>query len=244
MNNLKQLQQQVGEASRWFHPSLLLEEPVIHPYEACDIDALYHALKCVYPQAGAKYWSVRTWGLFHWQLIYLNVACVHHLNLALNINNIVQHRKQHSVYGYHFACTDPLKVIHQVPSDAMALVNFCGHQLRERLERAYEDTFQTYRLPHKKAFRLVAATLTTALVSFTEKLNQRHSHSAAVEWQPELLMEIADQWLMAMGLSGEASLALNGSQQHVVRRTCCLHYCVEADNFCSDCPKVMAKKSV
>ena len=235
---------QIAENTKSFHPYLILENHSgnknklgttisstkdRHSDSSYTISQLYKALKIHYPTAGPRYWSARCWNLIYWQLVYINIVCVHRLHSLIETDSIIQHARTISVYGYHFI--DRPNALDNKNSGIEPLINNAGINLRESLEVIFEQTACSFKLSHKKAFRLVAATSLNALVTLFTKTNQYRAQDIDC---------YASSWLSVMTPEGEADLLINNNQVELVRKACCMHYLLDPNNCCTDCPRFMS----
>lgn len=242
MEHSRDTLQQLAVTSEWFHPYLVFEknESGSHPIISsladyrwdtkANISDIYKALQSQYPKAGPQYWSARCWTLIYWQLVYINLACVHRLNFSLPTSSIIQHTKSGSVYGYHIDSQTRLDM--QERPTLEQLICHSSADLKNNLEHLFEHCSKLFKFSHKKAFRLVAASITSAITLLFSKLNLD-------DLTP--MKDVANEWLKGMDLEGEASLITSGTNAATIRRACCMHYLIEPNNCCADCPRTRPK---
>src|SRR5690606_34619107 len=68
-----------------------------------EIASLYQSIAQKYPEAGKVYWSARTWQVWAWQSIYLNVMTTHLYGIALDTSGVVPHVQDDVASGFDIA---------------------------------------------------------------------------------------------------------------------------------------------
>ncbi|MCO7224561.1 siderophore ferric iron reductase [Pleionea sp. CnH1-48] len=184
---------------------------------------LYNTLQSDFAHGGKAYWSMRCWQLLYWQPVFLSVASVHCCQGALKLESLEQRVMNNSVWGYSFAQPE----ITPLPEEQ--LIHKAGEQLRVLCEHLFEQLSQITKIKRLTAFRLVADGVLKALVRF-HAISSNSSH--------ENTMTLSHHWLSAMGLEDQSQLLLQESSGLVVqRKACCMHYLIDADDICGNCPK-------
>lgn len=180
-----------------------------------------------FPEAGAPYWSVRSWSLLIWQPIALAVISVHCLNIRLPLTAINQDEKQGVISGYS------LMDIPCHSGEVAELIEQTAKELRLLCGLFFSDLNHVMALREALARRLVADILLHTL-NFVSKqyLNLSNQH----------IEQIGKLWLSHMGLLGESDFIpitlKNGSERLFLnRKSCCFDYRRAGGSVCASCPK-------
>lgn len=199
------------------------ESPPWNEVGAENIERLHGYLRQQYPEAGARYWRVRGWGLLIWQPIYLAVIAAHKCQVILPLNEMGQ---TFSCFGipsgvlfkhYQFKQGQPHEFIQHM---AKELVSGCHAVLEE---------WSVSGLPQKNADCIVAECVLSALIMvYPNYINT--------------LEELGNLWLTAMGLEGAAGFIryknMTGESRLALdKKSCCFRYLCHSRAPCNDCPR-------
>lgn len=185
-------------------------------------------------EAGKSYWHTRCWTLLYWQPVYLSLISVYSFNRYLDIATLVLHKKEQSVWGFHF--TKP----HDLLEQNTALIKHSALQLKRYLNCLFNSLQGYSPLSRKKAFRLTAATLLDALQRILQKQREGNKPLGLIALQNH-----ADLWLKPLGLENEANYYLDDNNTvQLNQRACCMHYKIDSKNLCLTCPKTHCSKKL
>lgn len=192
-----------------------------------ELKRLVAHLQQYFPEAGAPYWSVRSWSLLMWQPIALAVISVHCFNIRLPLTAINQDEKQGVISGY--SLTDTVYHSGEVP----ALIEQTAQELRLLCQLFFTDLNHVIALRQTLARRLVADILLHTL-NFVSNQYLNLSN--------QQIEQIGKLWLSHMGLVGEShfiSIALSNSSERLFlnRKSCCFDYRRVGGLVCASCPK-------
>lgn len=191
------------------------------------IAALHAHLQRSFPEAGAHYWTVRTWTLLIWQPIYLSLFGVHLAERAPCLDGMGQTVCDNMVYGFCLPEHCPRSAAQD------ALIDFAAEQLRALVERQWQEFDAVAGIHRKLARRLQADCVLGALL-----MVQRQQSLAN-----ERLHRLEQRWLDALGLRGDSALIevrLSDGRERLAleRKVCCQHFRRADGDFCSTCPKL------
>ncbi len=183
-------------------------------------------LAAAYPAAGPALWAVRLWTNLLWQPAYLAVIAVHLHGAVPDLGGLSQARSGIYIDRYRLA-PEPMW---SGPVDAM--ISRAAHQLLGMTQSMFEDVNHHEKLRLLPAQRLLAERMLGLMLW----LGQRQRHLT-----PEQIEHYAEQWITALGLSGQGSLerveAQGKSLLIVKRKGCCLDYLIDPTRLCANCPK-------
>ena len=191
------------------------------------VAALYEHLQRSFPEAGAHYWTVRTWTLLIWQPIYLSLFGVHLAERAPCLDGMGQTVCDNMVYGFCLPEHCPRR------ATPHALIDFAAEQVRTLVERQWQDFDAVAGIHRKLARRLQADCVLGALLMI-----QRQQSLAN-----ERMHQLEHLWLEALELRGDSSLIdvrLDDGRERLAlgRKVCCQHFRRSDGNYCSSCPKL------
>lgn len=191
------------------------------------IAALYGHLQSSFPEAGAHYWTVRTWTLLIWQPIYLSLFGVHLAERAPCLDGMGQTVCDNMVYGFCLPEHCPRRATQD------GLIDFAAGQLQQLVERQWQEFDAVAGIQRKLARRLQADCVLGALLMI-----QRQQSLAN-----ERLQQLEGRWLDALDLRGNSSLIevrLDDGRERLVlgRKVCCQHFRRADGQLCSTCPKL------
>lgn len=182
------------------------------------IAALYRHWEEHYPEAGAAYWQLRTWGMLTWQPVYLALIGVHGAQLAAPLGALEQHASQGWLSGYRLTGSPRLE-----GAETAALIAAAANELSTLCDGL--ATLWPEAPRERMRGELLADTVCVALEFVAPTL------PGQPDWR-----ELAAFWLTALGLAPPNKLALS-KEGHYVRRRCCLHYRRSDGALCGNCPK-------
>lgn len=191
---------------------------------AVNIERLHRYLSLQYPEAGARYWRSRGWGLLIWQPIYLAVIAAHRCQMILPLNEM----------GQDFPLSGiPSGVLFKRCQFKQGQISDCAQRMAEDLISGCRTVYSCWRMSaditRKNADRVVADCVLSALLMVYPK-------------QVDALEELGDLWLTTMGLqeaagficyknmTGESRLALD-------KKNCCFRYLCHGRTPCDICPR-------
>lgn len=193
---------------------------------------LHNALQEAYPEAGAPYWRVRSWGLVCWQPIYLALICVYQLkNVPLNLQALTQSQQATMVAGYQ------LPEGQWQEGDKEGLIAVICQQLSvffTEFEEVHRDLFGGRSVLYQT---LLADQLLASLIVAGQLFSEFNTAEISAEFQ---------HWAKALKLP---LTPLKGFQNNApaqpifVRQTCCLHFRRSDGELCSNCPRLQEKQA-
>ncbi len=191
------------------------------------IAALYEHWRAAHPEAGAHYWSARTWTLTIWQPIYLSLLGVHLAQRAPCLAGMGQSIQDGFVAGF---CLPEHCPRHAAQTQ---LIAFAAEQLREQMAHQLDDFQSVVGIKTKMANRLAADYVLAALLLIQRQQRFCNERAHALE----------AQWLEALALTGDSSLIdvrLDDGQERLAlgRKVCCQHFRRGDGELCSTCPKI------
>ena len=189
--------------------------------------ALHAALAATYPKAGPAFYAVRLWTNLIWQPAYLSVIAAHIHGAMPDLTTLSQQRRGIYVDGYRLMAGE------QTRGDTEALITMACRQLADFTTRLLDEVNVEVKLRPLNARRLLADRLLSLMIW----LSQRRRDLA-----PEEIERYASLWLEGLGLTGQGDLQRvegpAGQRLLIVRRKgCCLDYLIDADRYCSTCPR-------
>lgn len=199
------------------------ESPAWSEVSAVNIERLHSDLSRQYPEAGARYWRSRGWGLLIWQPIYLAVIAAHKCQTILPLNQMGQSFSASGVpCGVLFKCCR----VKQSPIDD------CVQRMAEDLMvgcRSVYGCWSVSGLTRKYADRVIADCVLSALLMV----------------YPHLVEEVevlGDLWLATMGLRGAAEFIryknISGEPRLALdKKNCCFRYLCHGRSPCDICPR-------
>lgn len=199
------------------------ESPAWNEVGAVNIERLHTYLSTQYPEAGARYWRSRGWGLLIWQPIYLAIIAAHKCQMILPLNDM----------GQSFPVSG-------IPSGVLfSGCQFEQGQLDDCVQRMAEDLMigcrKVYRcwsgagLTQKNADRVVAdCVLSALLMVYPQRVEKAEA--------------LGDLWLATMGLQGAAGFIRykNPAGQPRLalhKKNCCFRYLCQGRGPCDVCPR-------
>lgn len=199
------------------------KSPAWDEVSAVNIERLHTYLSLRYPEAGARYWRSRGWGLLIWQPIYLAIIAAHRCQLILPINEIGQ---VFSISGI------PSGISFRCCRFKNGPVNVCIQEMAKGLMiccRKAHTCWNVSGLTRKNADRVVADCVLSALLMVYPK-------------QVEKVEASGDLWLETMGLQGAAGFIhykniLDESCLALHKKNCCFRYLCHGCASCDVCPR-------
>lgn len=194
---------------------------------AAVIGQLYQHLAETYPKAGPAFWAVRLWTNFLWQPAYLAVIAAHIHGSMPDLGQLSQRVDGIYADGYR------LPVGPQQAGTPEQLIPIAAAALRPFCAALLDEINAVVKLKPLPARRLLA----DRMLSIIARLPQ---------WQPGvtpvMAEDYAQQWLAALGLTGQGRLDRIGVSHGrevviVTRKGCCLDYLIEPKAYCASCPK-------
>jgi siderophore ferric iron reductase len=191
------------------------------------VAALHAHWQHAYPEAGAHYWSARSWSLLVWQPVYLSLLAVHLCARAPSLAQMGQSMRDGFICGFRLPEHRPCR---GTQSDLIA----CASSHLRRFVDDQLTEFNGVASIHPKMARLLVADCLRAALLLVQP---RASVTNAA------LHEIEARWLEAMALPGGGSLVeigLSDSRQCLAlgRKVCCQHFRRADGEPCSSCPKL------
>jgi siderophore ferric iron reductase len=188
-----------------------------------DIERLRAHLSVNYPEAGARYWRARGWGLLIWQPIYLAVIAAHKCQMLLPLGEMSQDIPLSGI---------PSGVLFRGSQFKHGQVDDCVQQMAEELVTGCRKVYiywQLSGLPRKVADRIVADCVLSALLMVYPA-------------QPVIAEELGDLWLQSMGLRGAAGFIpyknmLGERRLALDKKNCCFRYLCHGRAACDVCPR-------
>jgi len=199
------------------------ESPAWSEISTANIEHLHNYLSLQYPEAGARYWRSRGWGLLIWQPIYLAVIAAHKCQMILPLTEMGQDFLGSGI---------PSGVLFRRCQFTHGQINDCVQRMAEDLTIGYRNVYSCWRisgLTRKNADRVVADCVLSALLMVYPR-------------QVKVVEELGDLWLASMDLqeaagfiryknmSGEPRLALE-------KKNCCFRYLCQGRTPCDVCPR-------
>lgn len=191
------------------------------------IAALYHYWQQAHPEAGAHYWTVRSWTYLVWQPIYLTLLGVHLAQRVPCLASLGQAVQGGVVSGF---CLPE-----HCPQQAMEdqLIGLAASQLEQLLRRQHAEFCQVQNIHGKLAQRLAADYVLAALLLVQRQLTLDNQQ----------LRALAARWLEVLGLRGGSDLLevrLDDGRDCLAleRKACCQHFRRCDGELCNTCPKL------
>lgn len=184
---------------------------------------LHNYLQRQYPEAGARYWRARAWGLLIWQPIYLAVIAAHRCQIILPLNDM----------GQRFPASGiPCGVLFRHSEFTQGQTHACVQQMAEDLMRGCSHLYGlgcALGLTQKHAERVVADCVVSALLMV---------YPARVDG----LEALGRLWLTTMGLDGAAGFihyqnTAGESRLALDKKNCCFRYLCHGRAPCDICPR-------
>ena len=180
-----------------------------------------------HPEAGAHYWSVRSWSLLIWQPVYLSFLSVHLVGQAPCLVRMGQTVNNGLVGGFCLPEHRPRR------GDLGELIDFSSDQLRHFIEEQLSDFNKACQIYPKMA-RLLAADAARAALLWADRCKPMGN---------ECLREVEEQWMQALALSpGSSLIAVHTDDGReclaLGRKMCCQHYRRIDGEYCNTCPKL------
>jgi siderophore ferric iron reductase len=220
---LSRLQDEVNELIPECAIHIGCEAPAWDEVSAVNIERLQEYLRLRYPEAGARYWRARGWGLLIWQPIYLAVIAAHKCQMRLPLNEM----------GQDFAITGiPSGVLFRRAEFNHGQLEGCAQRMAEELIRGCRNVYSSWcvsGLTQKNAERVIADCVLSALLM-------------VYPGRVDNLEELGNLWLAAMGLQGAAGFIRykNGAGEPRLaldKKTCCFRYLCHGRTPCDVCPR-------
>lgn len=200
------------------------ESPAWNEVNAENIARLHNYLSKQYPEAGARYWRARGWGLLIWQPIYLAVIAAHKCQIILPLNEM----------GQDFLLSGiPSGVLFRRCQFTQGQFSDCVQPMAEDLINGCRNLYSCWRasadITRKNADRVVAdCVLSALLMVYPQRVD-------AVE-------ELGDLWLATMGLQGAAGFIryknISGEPRLALdKKNCCFRYLCHGRSPCDVCPR-------
>lgn len=192
------------------------------------ITALVSGVSARHPEAGAFFWSVRSWGLLEWQASALTVLGVHQLGIAAPVDRVALSVGDGGAYCHALPEAEAMR---GCEADLIALA---GARLRARADGLLDDLSAVIAVKRTLALRLLA----DRVLDFVARMTAERSCST-----PEMTMARGARWLAAMGLEGASgyvpvSLGDGRVRPALDRRSCCLDYRIADGACCASCPRL------
>lgn len=197
--------------------------PAWNEVNAVNIARLHNYLSQQYPEAGARYWRARGWGLLIWQPIYLAVIAAHKCQMILPLNEMGQ---DFSLSGI------PSGVLFRDGQFKQGQINDCVQRMADDLISGCR-TMYTYwcasGLTRKNADCVVADCVLSALLM-------------VYPTQADAVEELGNLWLATMGIQGAAGFIrykniLGESCLALDKKNCCFRYLCHGRALCDVCPR-------
>ena len=185
---------------------------------------LYQQMVDHSPNAGRAYYAVTLWRKITWQIVYLQVASVHHLNCSVNVSGLTLGYFNGNLHQISL----PQEIFYGKKEEALTRAAL---QLSEFIKQCHLQINQTCKLSKGISDRLTADLIAKALLQVTPLSREFDLNKALSQWQNLLFANQYNHFQF------EPS-QLNKSPPKLQRATCCLHYKVEASAYCKTCPKL------
>lgn len=199
------------------------ESPAWNDVSTANIERLHRYLSLQYPEAGARYWRSRGWGLLIWQPIYLAVIAAHKCQMILPLNEM----------GQDFPISGiPSGVLFRRCQFTQGQSNDCVQRMAEDLISGCRNLYACWRvsgLTRKNAERVIADCVLSALLM-------------VYPTQVDAVEELGDLWLTSMGLQGAAGFIrykkITGESRLALdKKNCCFRYLCHGRVPCDICPR-------
>lgn len=199
------------------------ESPAWHAVSTETIARLHNYLKRQYPEAGARYWRARSWGLLIWQPIYLAVIAAHRCQIILPLNEM----------GQDFPASGiPSGVLFRHSQFTQGQTSACVQRMAQDLMRGCRHLYSSGNasgLTQKNAERVVADCVVSALLM-------------VYPTRVDGLEELGNVWLTTMGLEGAAGFIhyqniVGESRLALDKKNCCFRYLCHGRAPCDICPR-------
>lgn len=199
------------------------ESSVWNEISAVNIERLHTYLSQQYPEAGARYWRSRGWGLLIWQPIYLAVIAAHKCQIILPLNEMGQDFPGSGI---------PSGVLFKRCEFKQGQINDCVQRMAEDLISGCRNVYAYWRatgFTRKNADRVVADCILSALLMVYPR-------------QVDTVEKLGDLWLATMGLQGSAGFIryknMSGEPRLALeKKNCCFRYLCHGRTPCDVCPR-------
>lgn len=222
-NRLAHLQEAVDELIPECALHVGCEAPAWNAVSTETIARLHNYLQRQYPEAGARYWRARSWGLLIWQPIYLAVIAAHRCQIVLPLNEM----------GQDFSASGiPCGVLFRHGQFTPRQTSACVQQMAQDLMRGCRQLYSTGCAPgltQKNAERVVADCVVSALLM-------------VYPTRVDGIEALGNVWLTTMGLAGAAGFihyqdAAGESRLALDKKNCCFRYLCQGRTPCDICPR-------
>jgi siderophore ferric iron reductase len=199
------------------------ESPAWNEIDAATIERLHSYLSRKYPEAGARYWRSRGWGLLIWQPIYLAVIAAHKCQMLLPLDEMGQH---FSVSGV------PSGILFKRCGFKREPLNDCVQRMAEALIvgcRNVHGSWGVSGLTQKTADRVIAdCVLSALLMVYPQRVEEAEAFGDV--WLEMMGLQGAADFIRYESISGETRLALD-------KKNCCFRYLCHGCDPCEICPR-------
>ena len=192
------------------------------------VAGLVASVSARHPQAGAFFWSVRSWGLLEWQAAALAVMGVHIVGIAAPVDRVALSAGDGTAFAHVLPPVAPER------GSQERLIGLAGARLRARAEALLDDLGAAIAVKRGLKLRLLA----DRVLDIVARLAADRGGVS-----PEATIASAELWLSAMDLEGASELvpiALRDGRVRPVldRRSCCLDYRIAGGACCASCPRL------
>ncbi|RJG47508.1 siderophore ferric iron reductase [Motilimonas pumila] len=205
------------------------EHTMIQPDQPDAVVQLFKYWQQAHPEAGDKYWTVRSWTMLTWQPVALALISAFGSQQLISFSHFQQRLKQGLVSGFYWA--QPLEEYSDL--DPINRVLQLSAELNTLFQHYLLQLTQCGPLQHSVAMRLVKDQLAKMILQL----------AAMMPAGAEALAEpITALWCQSLQINTKPAylnipLAENANKTVVKRSACCLHYYRDDGDFCLTCPK-------
>ena len=199
------------------------ESAIWNEVSAENIERLHSYLSLQYPEAGARYWRSRGWGLLIWQPIYLAVIAAHKCQMMLPLNEMGQTFPQSGI---------PSGVLFKCCRFEQGQINDCVRRMAVDLIIGCRSVYGCWSfsgLTRKIADRVVADCVLSALLMVYPQRVEKVEALGAL-WLSAMGLQGAAEFIRYRNMSGESCLALH-------KKNCCFRYLCHGRIPCDICPR-------
>lgn len=205
------------------------ERTMVIPNQAEAFQQLFEYWQQAHPEAGAKYWTVRSWSMLTWQPVALALISAFGSQQLIDFRYFQQGLKQGVVSG--FVWSKPLDERSEL--DPLRRVAALSPQLNMLFDQYLQQLTQYGPLQHSVAMRLVKDQLAKMILQLAEMMPagaQALAEPITALWCQHLNINTKPAYM-------QIPLASGNHKTVVKRGACCLHYYRDDGDFCLTCPK-------
>jgi siderophore ferric iron reductase len=185
---------------------------------------LHDTIAAMYPAAGKVYWSARTWQVWTWQSVYVNVIAVHRYGVALDITTLLPHVEDDFVSGFTIGA-QPVTVLGRDAAMRQAQQSCLAWIAR------YAPVVCQFGGFSAKLARQYSADSMLGAFMYMESQSMLSKDEA---------LYYSQLWVQGLALPKPSTIrCIDQPVRHLLleNAVCCQHYRRDPDNLCAGCPR-------